>query len=375
MFFANQDLTKLSPLDATKAVYALVLSRPLDATGLAFWTRELEQSPFSCAKLLDNLLGSQEFRVVHDSIDRKERLRRGYQVLRWLEAEHAQPIAVASAIYRMVLNRAIDERAMAACQTSIKRGIFSRWLLIGRLINSKEFKKQYQRPMPSHKLHAARMAWVAQLPASKTILDIGGSSPNIPEGALIELGYKHRPEKLIIFDKPPAEQYWGTPNYSQANTRIFPWGQVQYVHGYAEDILQNPELSAQRFDMIFMGQVVEHIYEEKLSAVLKWIKDHLADHGIFYFDTPNRLITQYETGDGGYIDPDHKREYTPDALAQILAGTGFAITQQWGILEMPSVAQKAKVSVENFYEGALMSPTVENAYCFAMACANHMNLL
>ena len=48
------------------------------------------------------------------------------------------------------------------------------------------------------------------------------------------------------------------------------------MHGYAEDILQNDELRDQQFDMIYMGQVVEHIYEDKLPNVLAWIKNHLA---------------------------------------------------------------------------------------------------
>lgn len=374
MFFSDQNLKKLSPLETVKAIYTLLLKRSIDPSGVAFWTAEIEQGRFSRAKLLDVLFKSQEFHVVQDSINRKERLRRTYWVLHLLSLEQAALVTIAQSIYYTMLNRQIDDAALTRCQAAVKRGTFSSWLLILRLVNSGEFKRDYQRPIPSHKLHAARMAWVAQIPAAKRILDIGGSSPNIPEGALIELGYKHRPEKLIIFDKPPAEQYWGTPNYSQANIRTFDWGQVQYIHGYAEDILQNHELSAQKFDMIFMGQVVEHIYEDKLPVVLNWIKEHLSDQGRFYFDTPNRLITQYENSDGSYIDPDHKREYTPDALAQILAGSGFVITQQWGILEMPSVMHKAKVGVENFYEGVLLSPATDHAYCFAMACANHLSI-
>ena len=54
-----------------------------------------------------------------------------------------------------------------------------------------------------------------------TILDIGGSSPNIETGALIELGYLHRPKKLIIFDLLPDEQYWGAPKYNQQKIIFF----------------------------------------------------------------------------------------------------------------------------------------------------------
>jgi SAM-dependent methyltransferase len=210
--------------------------------------------------------------------------------------------------------------------------------------------------------------WVQQLPPAKTILDIGGSSPNVPEGALIEMGYPHRPEKLIIFDKPPHEQYWGTPNYSQANTLSLTWGQVQYMHGYAEDILLNDMLRDQRFDIIYMGQVVEHIYEDKLPRVLSWIKDHLVEGGKFIFDTPNRLITRFETGEDRYIDPDHKREYTPEVLSALLATVGFVITQEWGILDMPNVIANASYGIKDFYSGEPLSSSPTNSYCFAMAC-------
>jgi SAM-dependent methyltransferase len=274
---------------------------------------------------------------------------------------------IAEMMYRLVFNRNIDRLGTEKCRERITKGTFSSWDLLLRMMKSEEYRKPYRRPTPSKRLHSARMAWVGQLPAAHRILDIGGSSPSLPEGALIELGYAHRPEKLIIFDKPPAEQYWGTPGYSQDNVRNFAWGQVQYIHGYAEDILQSAALNAQKFDMIFMGQVVEHIYEDKLPAVLSWICEHLTEHGTFFLDTPNRLVTRYETGEDCYIDPDHKREYTPDAFAALLAAAGFTSLQHWGILDMPHVIENQCFGVSDFYDGALVTPNPATAYCFAMS--------
>ena len=57
-------------------------------------------------------------------------------------------------------------------------------------------------------VHHARQQWVSQLAAFAEVLDIGGSSANT-EGALIELGYVHRPKPITIFDLPPEQQYWG----------------------------------------------------------------------------------------------------------------------------------------------------------------------
>lgn len=367
MIFSYINFQELSPLQTVQAVYELLLERPIDATGMNSWTDQIQAGTFSRYKLLDSLVCSREFMVIHDSISRVERLRRTRAVLDLLKIEQAAPMQLAEMMYRLVFNRNIDPLGTEKCQERISKGTFSTWGLLLRMMKSDEYRKPYRRPTPSKRLHSARMAWVRQIPAARRILDIGGSSPALPEGALIELGYAHRPEQLIIFDKPPAEQYWGTPGYSQDNVRTFPWGQVQYIHGYAEDILQNSELRNQKFDMIFMGQVVEHIYEDKLPAVLSWIREHLTEQGAFFFDTPNRLVTRYETGEESYIDPDHKREYTPDAFATLLTTAGFTAIKRWGILGMPHVIESKSLDVPDYYDGALLTPNPDNAYCFAMA--------
>jgi SAM-dependent methyltransferase len=368
MKLARMDYKNLNPTQTVEALYPLLLNRTIDPTGRATWTDVVEKGEYSRYKQLQLISKSEEFLVTFDNIHRPERLRRTLSMLSLLKMEQATPIQQSELIYRFILNREIDDLGAQSCAKQIAKGIFSPWVLIARLMLSAEFKKPYFRRTPLQQLHRARMLWVQQLPPAKTILDIGGSSPNVPEGALIEMGYPHRPEKLIIFDKPPHEQYWGTPNYSQANTLSRPWGQVQYMHGYAEDILQNDELRDQKFDMIYMGQVVEHIYEDKLPRVLTWIKDHLADGGKFVFDTPNRLITRFETGEGRYIDLDHKREYTPEVLLALLTTVGFFVTQQWGILDMPNVIATASYGIKDFYSGEALISSPTNAYCFAMAC-------
>jgi SAM-dependent methyltransferase len=368
MIFPRLNYKNLSPMQTVDAIYQLLLNRPVDPAGKATWTGVIEAGEYSRCKQLNFIVLSDEFLISFDSISRPERLRRTLSMLNLLKIENATPMQQSELIYRFILNRKIDDVGTQSCADRITKGKFSTLGLIARLMKSTEFKQPYLKRTPTQQLHGARMAWAGQLPAAKLVLDIGGSSPTVPEGALIELGFAHKPEKLIIFDKPPNEQFWGTPNYSQANTRSFPWGQVQYIHGYAEDILQNAELRNQQFDMIYMGQVVEHIYEDKLPTVLLWIKKHLAPGGRFCFDTPNRLITRFETGEDRYIDPDHKREYTPEALAALLNAAGFRITQQWGILEMPNVGANQRLTVKDYYDGAQLANNPTHGYCFAMMC-------
>jgi Domain of unknown function (DUF4214) len=266
MKFPRLNFKNLSPMQTVEAIYQLLLARPVDAAGKATWAHAIEAGEYSRCKQLNFIALSDEFLINFDSISRPERLSRTLSMLCLLKMENATPQQQCELIYRFILNRKIDDLGAQSCADRIYKGKFSALGLVARLMKSAEFKQPYLKRTPTQQLHGARMAWAAQLPAAKRVLDIGGSSPTVPEGALIELGYKHKPEKLIIFDKPPNEQFWGTPNYSQANTRTFSWGQVQYIHGYAEDILQNDELRGQRFDMIFMGQVVEHIFEDKLPV-------------------------------------------------------------------------------------------------------------
>ena len=368
MIFPRLNYKNLTPHQTVESIYQLLLSRSVDPAGNATWTRVIEAGEYSRLKQLNFIVLSDEFLVSFDSISRPERLRRTLSMLSLLKLENATAIQQSELIYRFILNRKIDDLGIQSCADRIAKGKFSALGLIARLMKSAEFKQPYLKRTPTQQLHGARMAWAAQLPAAKRVLDIGGSSPTVPEGALIELGFAHKPEKLIIFDKPPNEQFWGTPNYSQANTRSFPWGQVQYIHGYAEDILQNDELRDQQFDMIYMGQVVEHIFEDKLPNVLQWIKNHLAPGGRFCFDTPNRLITRFETGEDRYIDPDHKREYTPDAFESLLKDAGFEIIQQWGILEMPNVVANQRLTVRDYYDGQQLADSPTQGYCFAMMC-------
>ena len=362
------DFKNLTSLETVEAIYQLLLNRSVDSAGKTTWTSAIEAGEYSRLNQLNFIVRSDEFLISFDSISRPERLRRTLSMLSLLKMENATAMQQSELIYRFILNRKIDELGTESCEGRIANGNFSALGLIARLMKSAEFKQPYLKRTPTQQLHGARMAWAAQLPAAKLVLDIGGSSPTVPEGALIELGYAHKPEKLIIFDKPPNEQFWGTPNYSQANTRSFAWGQVQYIHGYAEDILQNNELRDQQFDMIYMGQVVEHIFEDKLPNVLLWIKNHLAPRGRFCFDTPNRLITRFETGEDRYIDPDHKREYTPDAFEHLLKEAGFEIVKQWGILEMPNVVTNQRLTVSDYYDGLQLSDSPTQGYCFAMMC-------
>jgi Methyltransferase domain len=368
MFFKRSgDINNLSISNVISA-YKLILNRTLDKGGKLTWSEIIDKKEFSNLHLINTLLDSYEFKYLSKKSNKLIDCLKVKSILRLLSDEVQDASQKVSIVYRFLLYRDIDTPTKEAISIHMSQGQFSINKLIWQVIRSKEYASPERRPPTSSQLHMARIKWVKTLPQAKRILDIGGSSPTLAEGALIELGYAHRPEKLIIFDKPPNEQFWGKPNYSQDKDHILNWGDIQYIHGYAEDILNNTELQQQKFDIVFMGQVVEHIYEDKLHDVLVWIKNHLSETGTLYFDTPNRSLTQLETGVDSYIDPDHKKEYTPDQMEVIIAAAGLTVTKAWGIVDMPLSLKANAFEHKDFYESQALTSNPHTAYCFAMAC-------
>lgn len=216
-------------------------------------------------------------------------------------------------------------------------------------------------------LHRARQTWIRTLPLFDSILDIGGSSPNTEMGAMIELGYLHRPKRITILDLPPEEQYWGKPKYNQEPKYDYSWGTVEYIHGKAESIRLIEDLATREFECIFMGQTIEHIKREALEDLLMWVSDHLTPRGKLIFDTPNRKITQIQSPNK-LIDQDHKHEYDPIEIKDILEKNGFNVYSQCGILDMPQTYKNRIFNPLEVYETEPLNQHPETSYCFAFEC-------
>jgi hypothetical protein len=216
-------------------------------------------------------------------------------------------------------------------------------------------------------LHEARMAWVATLAPFDTILDIGGSSPSCPDGALIELGYPHRPREIHILDRPEDDQFHGRPSYDQSHDRVNEWGTVSYHHGRAEDITRIDALRDRTFACVFMGQTIEHIEVSRLPEILGYIRDHLAPGGRLILDTPNRDLTRLVVGDG-VLTHDHTHEYTPEELAGVLVEHGFRVVRALGIAPMPQSATTWTFDPHEIQAGDAMADDPTESFVFALEC-------
>ena len=296
------------------------------------------------------------------AIEKYKKLINKYQI--------SSDIDYVKAMYELILYRTIDEDALIYWQDKINKNEFNNFIFLNGLFSSIEYKMNVSNF--NILVHLARKKWCGLINKFDFIFDIGGSSPNIAEGALVELGYNYRPKELIIFDLPEEEQYWGKPKFSQDKEYCFKTNEgeqwtLRYEHGHIEDIENYSILNNKKFDLIFMGQVIEHIIPEKLPLVLKWIRNHLKKDGRFIFDTPNRLITKLLNANT-YIDKDHKYEYTPNEIKKLLSKAGLKVIDHFGLLPMKYSYKNKIFDPLEVNESNLLSKETNKSYLFAFEC-------
>lgn len=265
------------------------------------------------------------------------------------------------AAYQIILGREIDESGLKYWHDFVDDGL-DRIDLVNTLVASDEFKiRAKKRKQPIDILHNARQEWARSLPHFDSILDIGGSSATMPEGALIELGYLHRPKHLTIVDRPPLEQYHGAPSYIQG-VHTFGWGVVEHIHKEAEAL---PSLLFEdKYDLVFMGQTIEHIQPYALPGILDFIKSVLKENGRLILDTPNRDITKIQSSN--YIDSDHKKEYGFNEMVSLIVDAGFKLVDSIGMIEMSHTIASGNFSFDDFYDGELLNDDASRCYVYGV---------
>jgi len=265
--------------------------------------------------------------------------------------------------YLVLLRREIDSAGQRAWRDVIASGHFHQQHVINTILESEEYLAKFGVDVISIQ-HRSRQEWIKTLPPFDRILDIGGSSPVLPEGALIQLGYPHRPSRIDILDRPPELQYWGKPNYDQSVSRRFDWGEVHYFHGDGEHVADVADLQERKFDCVFLGQTIEHIYPNSLPKMLAWIHSHLAPGGQLIFDTPNRLLTKIQCPHS-LTDPDHKYEYSPAEMKQVMIRAGFEVVKAVGLIHLPIQASTGKYDPREFAGTQLLCDDADNSFLFA----------
>lgn len=267
-------------------------------------------------------------------------------------------------LYLTLLGRWGDSFGLDYWENQVKKN--GRVSVLQSFLGSPEFVEYLRQRKPLIEiLHEVRCEWVKLLPEAKKILDIGGASSVDKRGALLMMGFPHKPEKIVIIDKKPAEQLF-TPSVDQENSKL-PWGgEVEY---YYQDLETLENEISEKFDMIFMGQTVEHMPKDVfVGKILPFIKKRLSENGCFVFDTPNRKITSIQSPDK-FINPDHDYEYNPTEMKELLEKAGFEIKQEWGMMPLPAVLKSQKWNEEEARKSVKVVSNLDISYFFAFSCS------
>jgi len=204
-------------------------------------------------------------------------------------------------------------------------------------------------------IHKARVAMVRTLlPKGNHILDLGGA--NCP---LYKMGYPHHFSKLTLIDLAPDRRhdlYKEVVVDSECSL-----GQVvlQYMDMTKLDVIDDESV-----DFAWSGQSIEHVSREDGARMCREVYRVLRKGGAFCLDTPNRRITAIHTrsAGAGYIHPEHRIEYYPEELMEVLKNAGFLIKASYGICEMPETLSTGEFHYEDFLIGRNIIDNVADGY-------------
>ena len=185
--------------------------------------------------------------------------------------------------------------------------------------------------------HQARLQLIAQhLPPAQRILDLGGSCGGIPQGALLNMGYLHEPDEVVIVDLSPQMQF---SSYRDSTLSRPPPAAVHQHGKTSVRTIYTPmtdlsEFPAHSFDLVWSGQSIEHVSIEDAKRVFKEVARILKPDGLFCLDTPNSVVSSLLTR-VGMLHPEHKFEYTAAELRELAQAAGFQVTQTLAATSMP----------------------------------------
>ena len=282
------------------------------------------------------------------------------------------------AAYKGVLLRAPDPTGQASWSSRLEKDGLE--TVLKGLINSEEFFRRYlHRQVQAggmesaakisgwlvhyqigRVLHPPRLEMVQNVvPAGAKVLDLGGASGR-PEGAFLEMGYKHAKD-LTIIDLPLDTRMKPGPDVQ--NEFDHNGTTVRYSYHSMADLSFYEDNS---FDLVWSGQTFEHITEEEGAALFPQVKRVLKPGGVFALDTPNRTLTRLTVGDNMMIHAEHKIEYHFADFIERFKDCGMELIDQRGILNMPETYRMG-YGVLNDLNNADVNDSPETSYCFYVA--------
>jgi SAM-dependent methyltransferase len=236
------------------------------------------------------------------------------------------PEAFVRVAYQAILRRDPDPAGLRNYVDHLRHRTRTHEQVLDELLTSTELRFHVPYLDSLRSLHLSRCDLVRMLPKARRILDLGGTDLDDPRGALVGMGYPYDFERLVIVDLPHGERhelYGRGERLERVQTER---GPVEYVYRSMTDLDGFADGS---FDLVWMGQSIEHVTEDAADRVFVDVRRVLAPGGWFCLDTPNGRACRVQMEE--LTNPDHEIEYTHEELSGKLERAGYDIRAALGL--------------------------------------------
>lgn len=264
--------------------------------------------------------------------------------------------------FLLILNRRPDEEGIEYYLKRLDGALISRQQFIQFLFESDEYQAKFEPKFPD-RLHEARKEFIKTLPKAECIVDLGGACPTVPEGALYASGYPYRAKELIIVDLPHNNRMIVPLDFKEERI-VRDYGVINYVHSSMTDLSVVEDAVA---DLVFAGESIEHVTPAEAALVIAEARRVLKPGGYFCLDTPNSKLTRIHSPTE-FVHAEHKVEYAPSELIELLANGGFEVFEAGGICPMPETARTGVFDETEAFRTQALGVDAEVGYCFYVKC-------
>jgi predicted SAM-dependent methyltransferase len=275
--------------------------------------------------------------------------------------------------YNVMLRREPDPVGLAYFEARVASGEINYDRMVEELRGSEEFACQVTFSSLGHSIHTGRCEFIRSLPSARRILDLGGTHKASEYGAFVRMGYLYPFDELVIVDLPSEDRHpiyqdelmsQRVANDAAAHQVMSPLGLVSYRYHSMTDLSDYPDAS---FDLVYMGQSIEHVTESDGDKVLAQVHRVLRPGGWLALDTPNGRVTRVQQDD--FIDPDHEIEYTVEQLDAKLQAAGFTVVEAKGLNYAGRSLERGVFSVEEVAGNTGIFADARECYILTFLCS------
>jgi SAM-dependent methyltransferase len=265
--------------------------------------------------------------------------------------------------FNLLLDREPGEAGFVEFGGRLRDGHMTRAEMVAFIHDSKEFADSKAYRQMGSSVHRGRCVFVRSLPRARRILDLGGSSRGSEAGALVELGYPYAFDELVIVELPAGDRHDHYQDVVEADRVMTALGPVTYRYHSMTDL---GGLTDASFDLVYCGQSIEHVSVAEADVMLREVRRVLRPGGFLALDTPNGAVCRLQQR--GFIDPDHKVEYTHAELSAKLAAAGYDIVRRHGLNYAGASVEAGAFDVGETARQWGLFDDIENSYILAYVC-------